>query len=52
MLLLVIGLAAVVLMCLPKNDSIRKQASEAVGKVTAPLEELLARKNIEITAIF
>ena len=46
-LLLVIGLAAVVLMCLPKNDSIRKQASEAVGKVTAPLEELLARKNIE-----
>ncbi len=46
-LLLAIGLAAVILLSLPKNDSIRKQASEAVGKITAPLENLLAQKNIE-----
>lgn len=46
-LLLAVGLAAVILLSLPKNDSIRKQASEAVGNITAPLEDLLARKNIE-----
>ena len=46
-LLLIIGLAAVILLSLPKNNSIRKQASEAVGKITAPLEDVLTRRNTE-----
>ena len=46
-LLLVIGLAAVALLLLPKNNSLRTQASKAVGSITAPLENALLKKNPE-----
>ncbi len=44
-LLLLVGLATVILLSLPKNNLLRKQASEAAGNITAPLENLLERKN-------
>ncbi len=46
-LLLIAGLAAVILLSLPADNSLRKQAAEAVGNVTAPLENLLERKNAD-----
>ena len=46
-LLLVIGLAAVILLLLPKTNSLRTQASKAVGNLTAPLENALLKKNPE-----
>ncbi len=44
-LLLVAGLAAVILLALPTDNSLRQQAADAAGKVAAPLENLLERKN-------
>ena len=47
LLLLVIGLTAVVLLQLPKNNSLRMQASKTVGNLVIPLENVLLKKNPE-----
>ena len=47
--LLVAGLATVILLSMPKDSDLRKQASETVGKLTAPLENALEKKNGEST---
>ena len=46
-LLLVIGLAVIVLLSLPKNNSVRIKAADAVRVVTAPIENLVERKKQE-----
>ena len=50
-LLLVVGLAAVILLLLPKDSTLRDQASDTVGKLTAPLETLLENKSKEFPGI-
>ena len=49
--LLVAGLATVILLSMPKDSDLRKQASETVGKLTAPLENALEKKNGESNGI-
>lgn len=46
-LLLVIGLAVIVLLSLPKNNSVRIKAADAVRVVTSPIENLVERKKQE-----
>ena len=45
--LLVIGLAVIVLLSLPKNNSIRMQAADTVRVATVPIENLLEQKKQE-----
>jgi hypothetical protein len=45
--LLVIGLALIVLLSLPKNNSVRIKAADAVRVVTSPIENLVERKKQE-----
>ena len=44
-LLLIVGLAAVILLSLPEGNSLRMKATDAVGAVTGPVEDLLERTN-------